>query len=54
MSKYKFQVVAKATGGVLSYHETEADARNRIDLYETIDRRDGNYSPDAYRIDPVK
>ena len=54
MGKYRYQVVAAASGGVLSYHRTEGATRERLDLYEAIDRQDGNYTPGAYKIEPTK
>ena len=41
MSKYKYGVIYKGGATVLSYHETVASALERIDLYETIDEREG-------------
>lgn len=41
MRKYKYGVIYKGGTVVLSYHETVAEALERIDLYETIDEREG-------------
>ena len=54
MGEYRYEVVARSSGGALSFHRTEEAARERVDLYETIDRRDGTYTPDAYSIEPIK
>lgn len=38
---YKYGVIYKRGTVVLSYHRTVAKAIERIDLYETIDEREG-------------
>ena len=50
---YRYRIVCKATGIGVSFHETYAAAKDTLDLYGMIDRRDGNYTPGHYIIRPV-
>ena len=51
--EYKYEIYHKDSGVGISHTKTVAEALERIELYEEIDRRDGTYQKDAYdwRID---
>lgn len=50
---YRYGIICRATGIGVSFHETYAAAKDTLDLYRMIDRRDGNYTPGHYVIRPV-
>jgi len=51
--KINFAVIHTDSGAELSYHETAQAANEAIDIYETIDRREGTYAPEQYDVKPV-
>lgn len=44
-------IKSSITNSILIEVETEDEARNIVTLWEDIDRMDGKYIPNAYRIE---
>lgn len=46
-------IKSNITNSILIEVETEGEAENIVELWEDIDRMDGTYTPNAYRIEVV-
>lgn len=50
MKNYKYKIIDKEAGNLISEFKTLEEAQKTLKKYESIDKKDGSFTPDFYEI----